>query len=186
MQRIFSLGTTPSWEVINHAVQDARSTEVIFFPYMYGSHGDPAATGTLVGIQSDTTAGQVIRGIYEGITFQLREHAQPILEILPGIEHLRLAGGIKRSRPWVQLVADTFNLPLSVSPAEEIGALGAVIAGAVGTGMYPDYPAAIAAMTHFSDPVLPDARAHEDLDRRYRRFLEVRTALGSVWEAARG
>jgi L-xylulokinase len=186
VQHLFNLGGDTSWDTINSHVEAADTTSVLFFPYIFGSPGDPRSTGTLVGLQSGTTTGEVIRAIYEGVTFQLLEHAEPILGVLPGIEQVRLAGGVKRSRPWTQLITDTFNRPLFVSPTEEIGALGAVICGAVGTGEYPDYPEAIKGMTSFHDPLQPDPRQHEALRERYKTFLRVRDTLHDTWEAAHG
>jgi L-xylulokinase len=184
VQRIFNIAGTTSWDTINRHVAETRDTSVLFFPYIYGSPGNPQSTGTLMGLNSGTTTGEVLRGIYEGITFQLLEHAQPTLQVIPSIDHLRLAGGIKRSRPWVQLVTDTFNTSLSVSPTDEIGALGAVICGAVGTGFYRDYPSAIAAMTTFEEPLQPNGEQHEILNRRYETFLRTRDALNGAWDAA--
>lgn len=186
VQRLFNLGGDTSWDVINGHVEGVEKTSVLFFPYIFGSPGDPRSTGTLLGLQSGTTTGEVIRAIYEGISFQLLEHAEPILGVLPGIEQVRLAGGVKRSRPWTQLITDVFNRPLFVSPAEEIGALGAVICGAVGTGEYPGFPEAIRSMTSFQDPLQPDAAKHEALRQRYETFLRVRETLQDTWEAAHG
>ncbi len=184
VQRVFNLGGPPSWEVINNHVMNTKSTSVLFFPYIYGSNGNPVATGSLIGVQSGTTTGEVIRAIYEGITFQLLEHAEPTLNVIPEIEHLRLAGGITRSRPWVQIVTDTFNRSLSVSPTEEIGTLGAVVCGAVGTGVYPDYPSAIEGMTSFLDPLEPDPAQQEELRLRYEVFVRTRETLSASWEIA--
>jgi L-xylulokinase len=186
VQRIFNVGGAPSWDVINEHVAETKETSLLFFPYIYGSNGNPLATGTLLGVQSGTTTGEVIRAIYEGITFQLLEHAMPTLDVIPEIEHLRLAGGITRSRPWVQIVTDAFNRTLSVSPTEEIGTLGAVISGAVGTGLYADYGSAVAGMTSFLDPLQPDPEQQELLHRRYSTFIRTRETLAGAWEAARG
>ncbi len=183
-QRLFGLAGIASWDVINDHVFRTEDTSVLFFPYIYGSPGDPKATGTLIGLQSGTTTGEVIRAIYEGITFQLLEHAQPTLQVVPEIDHLRLAGGIKRSRPWVQLVADTFGKTLAVAPTDEIGALGAVICGAVGIGAYADYPTAVARMTNFMDPLEPNPAQHEKLARRYEKFMRTRASLTASWSAA--
>jgi L-xylulokinase len=184
VRRLFSLGGTASWNLINEHAGRTADTSVLFFPYIYGSPGDPNATGTLLGLQSGTSADDVIRAIVEGIAFQLFEHAEPMLRIVPDIEQLRLAGGIKRSRPFVQLVADVFDRPVSVSASDEIGALGAVICGAVGVGWSTDYEAAMARMTAFADPVEPDPERHQALRRRFERFLGVRRALAVAWGAA--
>ncbi|TVR70805.1 MAG: hypothetical protein EA427_05270 [Spirochaetaceae bacterium] len=184
VQKLFTLGGPVAWERINELVAETERTGVWFFPYIYGSHGNPDATGTLVGLRSDSTPGEVIRAIYEGITYQLREHALPISRQMPRIDHLRLAGGAKRSAPWVQIITDAFNLALSLSPTEEIGALGAVISGAVGVGAYPDYPAAVRGMTLSGEARKPRAEKHSHLDERFQQFLRLRAALDGAWEAA--
>ena len=180
----FSLAGSPSWDVINDHAARTADTSVLFFPYIYGSPHSPTATGTLLGLQSGTTTGELIRAIYEGIAFQLLEHAEPMLRVVPDIDRLRLAGGLARSRPWLQLVADTFDRPLAVSAANEIGALGAVICGAVGIGAYADYPTAMAQMTGFTDPLEPAPARHDALRRRFERFLSVRRSLSAAWDAA--
>ena len=184
-RHLFGFAGSATWEAINAEAERTTDTSVLFFPYIYGSPRDPNASGTLLGLQSGTTAGAVIRAIFEGIVFQLLEHAEPIRRVLPGIELLRLAGGIKRSRPFVQLVSDAFDRPVSVSAADEIGALGAVVCGAVGIGLHAGYPDAMARMTAFADPVEPDAERHQALQRRYERFLAVRRSLTVAWESAR-
>ncbi len=170
------------YEEINRHVETTARASAMFFPYIYGSHGNLDASGTFIGLKSGTTTGEVLRAIYEGITFQLYEHASLIRETAPGVRHLRLAGGAKRSRPWVQLIADVFGLPVSVSPTEEIGALGAAMCGAVGVGAYRSYADAVHGMTRFNDPIQPNRAEYAALQRRYELFLAVRERLSDVWE----
>lgn len=183
VQKLFNLSGPVTWDRINELVAATEKTGVWFFPYIFGSHGNPNATGTLLGLRSDTSPGEVIRAIYEGITCQLKEHTVPITDQMKQIAHLRLAGGAKRSAPWVQMITDAFNLPLSVSPTEEIGALGAVISGAVGVGAYPDYPAAVQGMTVTGEAVQPQRGPHAYLHDRFQQFIRVRTALDGAWDA---
>lgn len=50
---------------------NAATTKAIFFPFLYGSNSDPSAEGGFLGITSKTSRSDLIRAVYEGITFAI-------------------------------------------------------------------------------------------------------------------
>jgi sugar (pentulose or hexulose) kinase len=65
------------------------------------------------------------------------------------------------------VTADIFNIPTSRPHLYETSGLGAAITAAVGLGMYPDFQAAVRAMTRTGDLFEPDSQAHKLYDKLY-------------------
>ena len=65
----------------------------------------------------------------------------------------------------------------------ETGAHGCAIAAAAATGDYNDIPSAVNAMTHLSDPVLPQSQYFAAYDKKYSLYKRVIEALEPVWDS---
>jgi L-xylulokinase len=166
----------------NRAVAETPDTSVMFFPYLYGDDVGGNGSGTFWGIRPGTTREELVRGIYEGVAFQHLRHLKHITAANPEIERVRFAGGATRSDVWMQLFADLIGLPVAVSPANELGALGAAICAAVGSGAYADWAAATAGMTGIDRVFEPDPRRGARLRSRQERFDAAVTAMEPIWE----
>jgi L-xylulokinase len=166
----------------NHAVAETPDTSVTFFPYLYGDDVGGNGSGTFWGIRPGTSREELVRAIYEGVAFQHVRHLKHIVAANPEIERVRFAGGATRSAVWMQLFADLIGLPVAVSPANELGALGAAICAAVGSGEYPDWAAATAAMTGIDRVFQPDPQRGARLRAKQERFDAAATAMAPIWE----
>ncbi len=165
----------------NTAAAETPETGVTFFPYLFGDDLGADASGTFLGIRAGTSREQIIRGIYEGVVFQHARHMNKLLSVAEQPDHVRFAGGATRSAVWMQMFADTFGLPLKVSSASELGALGAAICAAVGVGAYDGYPAAMKGMTSIRDTYTPDPERGAMLRKKQARFAELVTLMDPVW-----
>lgn len=110
------------------------------------------------------------------------------LEVLAGSGPLdstpvRLAGGGTGSPAWTQLLADATGLAVEVTEAPEAGALGAAMLAGVGTAVFADPDAAVAACVRVIRRQEPRAEVTEVLDARYRRWVDTIRALQSVPES---
>ena len=63
-----------------------------------------------------------------------------------------------------------------------LGALGAAICAAVGSGEYQDAEAAVAAMVKTTKVVEPDKNMAEIYTKKYQRYLEAADALDGYWK----
>lgn len=118
---------------------------------------DASARGAIIGFTAEHTRAHVYRAILEGLAFELRSGKERIeARSRARITRLRVAGGGSQSDAAMQLTADIFNLPAERPHTYEASGVGAAIAGAVGAGLYPDFPAAIAAMTRPGRAFTPD------------------------------
>ena len=113
---------------------------LIFLPYLAGERTpiwDPRASGTWVGLRLDTTRADMIRAVFEGSAFALRQ----ILEIArkqwgrpPG--RILSVGGGPRSRFWSRLKREILGAEYVTADKADASAWGAAILGAVAGGFF--------------------------------------------------
>ena len=121
----------------------AGSNGLLFLPYLMGERSpywNPQARGALVGLAMPHGQAELARAVLEGVALNLGL----ILEVLRAqdvqVNRLLLIGGGARSAVWRQILADVLDLPVWL-PAltTEATALGAVVAGGIGVGLFPNF-----------------------------------------------
>lgn len=170
------------FDYCNEAAASTPETGVSFFPFLFGSDLSADASGTFLGIRAGTTREDIIRAIYEGVVFQHVRHMSRLLAVTDTPREIKFAGGATRSAVWMQMFADALGIPITVSKAEELGALGAAICAAVGVGAYDTYHDAIAAMTGTRETYHPHPTIGATLREKQRRFEEIVGAMTPVWK----
>jgi L-xylulokinase len=90
---------------------------------------------------------------------------------------VRVCGGASRLRLWNQIKADVLETEIAVPECPHTGALGAAMLAAVGTGAYPDFPSAIAAMTRIQERFAPRTREAGIYRELYGIYCELYPAL---------
>jgi xylulokinase len=88
----------------------------------------PQARGSLLGLDSNNfTRGNAWRAAMEGATYTLRYGFDALRRAGLPFDAIRLTGGGSRSKPWRQMIADVFELPVEVPEAPEGAAFGAAL-----------------------------------------------------------
>jgi L-xylulokinase len=176
------------YERVNRLVAQTRPEDsaAIFLPFLYGSNSHPDATGTLVGLSSRYDRGHVLRAVYEGVVFAHQDHLQRLLKARPRPARIRASGGATRSDVWMQIAADSLQLPIEIPDGAELGALGAAICAAVAVGIYPDYPAACAAMVRIARRFAPDLSMADVYRVKYERYQCLLATLQTAWQGLSG
>jgi sugar (pentulose or hexulose) kinase len=128
----------------------------------------PEARGAVIGFSDTHTRAHLYRAILEGLAYALREGAERTSKRsgIP-ITELRVAGGGSQSDAALQLTADVFGLSASRPHIYEASGLGAAIDAAVGSGIHPDFPTAISAMTRPGETFEPDPQVHSRYNELY-------------------
>lgn len=161
---------------------DATFSQVLYLPFLYGSQVNQDATGSFLGLQSTTTKSELIRAVYEGITFAHRYHVEQLLQVVAKPpKALRLAGGATNSQSWMQMFADVLNLPVETVEANELGGLGGAIIAAVSLEIYPDLTTAVANMVKGKQCFLPDVKQVEIYAKKYQAYRQILIALEQSW-----
>ena len=113
---------------------------VLFLPYLSGERSpiwDSNASGCWVGLRLDTTKADMVRAVFEGGAYGLRQ----ILS--RGERHwgwkpdtLLSVGGGTRSRIWYQIKADILDVCYLPADLPDATAMGAAILGGIASGAY--------------------------------------------------
>ncbi|MCG8393802.1 MAG: FGGY-family carbohydrate kinase [Pseudomonadales bacterium] len=130
----------------------------------------PEAKGAIIGFGDVHTRAHLYRAIIEGIAYALREGKERLEKRnrVP-VKSLRVSGGGSQSDAIMQITANIFGLPAERPHTSETSGLGAAINAAVGAGIHPDYPDAVAAMTRPGQRFEPQAALVDRYDALYRQ-----------------
>ena len=116
----------------------------------------PEAKGSIIGFGDVHTRAHLYRAILEGLAYALKEGLiRTEKRNRVKVQRLRVSGGGSQSRVAMQITADVFNLPAERPHTYETSGVGAAICAAVGLGLYPDFPSALAGMTRVGDVFEP-------------------------------
>jgi xylulokinase len=121
----------------------AGSGGLLFLPYLMGERSpywNPLARGAFIGLTMPHGQPEFARAVLEGVSFNLRLILDALRTQDVQIARFLLIGGGAKSVVWRQILADVLGLPIHL-PAltTEATALGALVAGGVGVGLFPDF-----------------------------------------------
>ena len=119
------------------------ANQLIFNPTMGGgSSVDPTPNirGGYLGLDLGHTRADLIRAAMEGIAMALRLALDELGKLTRLGHEIVVVGGGNRSPVWRQIYADIYEINVvKTSVDQEVSALGAAAAAAVGTGLWPDF-----------------------------------------------
>jgi len=153
-----------------------RPSSVMALPHFIATgppHFIADSRGVIAGLTTETSRGDILKGIIEGAVYYLKE----VIEALPAvgipIDEYRPTGGGAKSDVWVQLCTDIMGMPFVRPQVEEAGALGAAIMAGIGAGVFPSYEAGVAAMVHAGRTFEPDARQVGRYAERFELYRQL-------------
>jgi sugar (pentulose or hexulose) kinase len=136
----------------------------------------PSARGSFNGITGGHDRLHLLRAIYEGIAYGIRDCLDSIPVEVPTV---RMAGGGANSQVWSQLFADVLGRQVVIPAGTEFGAKGAAISAGVGVGAYASYEEGV-------DSTVNIIREHDPVESRtrlYDEFFEVYKAIRETTES---
>lgn len=134
---------------------------------------DDRSCGVIAGLRLDTTRGEILRALLEGVTYYFAEGQETLEQIGIPVHLYRATGGGARSSAWLQLTADILGVPVERTRVLKPAPLGAAIIAGVGCGDYASYEEAVEVQVQVRDRFEPDARKHA----RYREQVARYRAL---------
>lgn len=126
---------------------------------------DDRSCGVIAGLRLETTRGEILRALLEGVTYYFAEGQERLEEIGIPIRLYRATGGGARSSAWLQLTADILGVPVERTRVLKPAPLGAAIIAGVGCGDYASYEEAVGVQVHIRDRFEPNMR-------KYARYCE--------------
>jgi gluconokinase len=142
---------------------------LVFLPLLAGERSpgwEPAQRGAVSGLSLTTTPVHLLRAALEGVTLRIAQVCDALGSALPSSPQVVASGGaLRRSRPWLQILADVLGRPVALSAVDEASARGAalLVLEALGHGRLEDFEAPV------SHVVEPDAARHRSYAAARRR-----------------
>jgi L-xylulokinase len=179
----FKKNETSVYEFCNDLIKETspEDSKIVFLPFLYGSNDHPDAKACILGIDGWHNKGHILRAIYEGIVFGHKTHVEKLLKFRNMPETIQLTGGATNSKQWVQIFADTFQVPIELPSGTELGALGAAISAGVAINIFPNYEKAVESMVKFSSVVEPNTRNEGLYQSKFHRYVKASNSLLEFW-----
>jgi xylulokinase len=145
-------------------------------------HLDPDARAALIGLAADHTRANVIRAIFEGVAFSLKDTLTIFRELHIPVREIRVGGGGARSPLWRQIQADVYGQAVDTVRAEEGAAYGAALLAGVGAGVWKSVDTACDAVVRVARHTAVDPVASQIMQETYLSYRQLYPALRSISE----
>ncbi len=169
-----------------NALSRPGSNGVMTFPYFTGERDwaiGNIGTGMVFGLGVATTRDDLARSFLEGVAFSfllLKQRLDPENRI----KEFRLGGGGTANLPWMQIMADTLDLPIRLTQNPEMGIIGAASLARYGEGSgLLENSRTIMQGTKVIEPIAGNVAIHREVAGRY---FAVRESLREPLLARRG
>jgi xylulokinase len=136
------------------------------------------SSGVMVGLDLETSRGDLLKGILEGVTFSLKEVVDSLVETGIGIHEYRPVGGGSKSQAWIQTSADILGKPFKLPMVKEAGTLGAAIIAGVGSNIYTSFEDGVEATVKVARTFEPDMNLHQRYQANYQAYKELWLLMG--------
>ena len=151
---------------------------IMTFPYFTGERDKVIGnigTGMVFGLGVASSREDLARSFLEGVAFSfllVKNRLDPDNEI----REFRLGGGGTANLPWMQIMADTLNLPIYLTQNPEMGIIGAACLARHGEGD---------GLLASSRRIMQDARVVEPIEKNVHIYEEIADRYFSVRDALR-
>lgn len=158
-------------------------SSVMVLPHFNGS-GTPwcdlESKGAMLGLTLSTTRHDIVKGILDSLTYELRINIETMRRAGILINELRSVGGAAQSPFWLQIKADITGCRVSTLKVREAACLGAAILAGKGAGVYDTVDQGTAATVKLQDTYEPDTKAYELYSERYGIYTGIYGTLKEI------
>jgi xylulokinase len=175
--RARELNLDPYETIINST--DDRPSPLYILPSFAGAGTpwlDEREKGSIFGLTLGTEKRDIVKGILDGICYEVRLNLETLAASGITVESLRAVGGGTRSDRWMQLKADITGIPVEVTGVSEAGCLGAAFLAGLGAGLY-STPDDIDHIVKVNRVFEPRCQYRAQYDAGYEKYVELRKAV---------
>jgi xylulokinase len=155
---------------------------LVCLPYFLGEKSplhDPALRGAFVGLHLGHTRGHLHRAALEAVAYGFRHHVEVFNERGVELGVARVTNGGSGSVLWKQVLADVLDTPLYPVLDHPGAALGAALAGGVGTGAVEGWDV-VTPLVKLGEPIEPRPQVRSTYEELYAIYRELGTALAPI------
>lgn len=151
------------------------SQGVMFYPYLQNS--GKGTKGAFIGLGLHISEGDIIRAVFEGISYQIRMHIQSHEAINRNMRQIRLFGGGAQSDIWAQIISDITGKIVVIPRTHETANLGAAMIAGIGAKIYTDYEDALKAIGTSAKTFVTDPEKHKKYSEYYKLYCSSNEKL---------
>lgn len=159
-----------------------EDSNLIFFPFLFGSNTVPHANSCFIGMNSWHKKEHLLNAVYEGIVFSHLYHIERLLKYSNKFDSARIAGGVTKSNIWLQMFANCLQIPLEIVEVKEHGTLGTAMCAAVMTGCYKSIKEASVEMVNVEKVIYPDKDKASIYATKYQHYKDVMMKMIEIWK----
>lgn len=186
-----NISETKSFDEIDEILSKipAVPTGVIYHPYitLSGERSpfyNPNARASFFGVNTKTTKYDLVKAVYEGIAFSIKDCLESSTTDEDGI--IFLAGGGAESPVWAQIISDVTGRVVKIAEGSEFAAKGAVIMLGVTLGVYDSYEDAIEKTFRSRATYNPNEENTKIYEEFYKLYKKSRIEFTELWNMRRG
>ncbi len=163
------------FEHMDTLAKDAYS-DVLVLP-QFGSSGPPDmsmdAWGTITGLTTQTTPGEIYRALLEGMAFQMLLAYERMRPLGTTMDSMVATGGGAASELTLQIRADIFEMTVKSLESDEAGTLGCMMLAATAMQAYPDLSTAVDTAVKTKKTYTPDPAHRQYYAEKYRKYEKL-------------
>ncbi|NLO34982.1 MAG: hypothetical protein GX112_01355 [Clostridiaceae bacterium] len=175
-QEADQLGISAYTLMIERALQTPGPSPLLVLPHFAGAatpYMDAGAQGLMAGLTIDTRPEEMIRGILEGITFEIMINVERLAGAGVAIDELAAVGGMARSETFLQLKADMMGKPVTSLLVSEAGTLGVAILAGTACGAFRSHQEAVAGLVRKKRVYEPDPQQYAKYQARFSTYKKL-------------
>ena len=141
--------------------------------------GKPARnqTGGILGMTMATTNAEIYKAFMECETFAVYTGLKHAIENIMKADDVIALGGAARSREYMQIRSDIYNLPVKTVISDQAGTHGDAILAGVAVGLWKNISEAIEKTVHIKDIFLPNQKNHDYYMEMYQKYMKLYEAV---------
>lgn len=158
-------------------------TDLLVLPHIQGAatpYMDTEAIGAIIGLDINTEAYSLFRGILEGVAYEARVNLDALKKAGINVSRITACGGGSRSPMWMQIRADIFNMPVDVLEFEEAGTLGAAILAGTACGIYKDISDGTANLVRIKKTYYPNDKNRDTYNMKYEKYKRIYNSVRNI------
>ncbi len=157
---------------------------VFFLPYLMGERSpinDVDARGTFTGLTMDSTRGDMMQAVLEGVAFAIRDSLEVARSLGLDLKKSRICGGGAKSPLWREIMANVCNLELEMIESEEGPGYGGAMLAAVTCGEYATVKEAAERLVKVTGTICPDPEICARYEEQYQKFRQIYPAMKALF-----
>lgn len=158
-------------------------SSILVMPHFNGS-GTPwcdlNSKGAILGLTMNTTRHDIVKGIFDSLTYELKINIDAMRESGIKINELRCVGGVAKSPFCMQIKADITGCSISTLKIREAACLGAAILAAAAVNGYSSLNEGVSATVSVNEIYLPNDKIERRYNEKYNVYKDIYKALKDI------